>query len=204
MFVANGQVLRVQLCGTWRGQEFCVGFNYKHPGELEFIVDMPLPDWRDEFVTRVVNVLRTASHETCAYTLLRFQNLDSTNQFGEIPIAVSGTRTGDPTASFVAANVFLGRSTKITRSGRKAIPGLSEIDVFGNDFSNPTVRNAIAQACNNDLIPLSTEDVPIVLGPVIVGTDAFGKPDTNRVNFVTQAQVRGVSTQNSRKPYKGR
>jgi hypothetical protein len=141
------------------------------------------------------------SNKTTANTLV-VENLTDPNEFAELSIEQSGTRTGDTLPAFVAYGMTKVRTTRATKSGGMRIPGVIEdaLDTSGNITSGYLAEMNSAFDTNINFVDGADN---CQMGMVIVGRDLQGKLDLTKINPVSSVVFSRITTQNSRKRYKG-
>lgn len=190
-------VIRIEWCGNFLGADFCTGFYYRLVGGTGLTSVTPtefMEGHRDLFMSTLVDDVS----DELTWTEIKYQNLSETDEFGVLPVSISGTRNTDPAPVFVALGLKKGVSTKLTRPGSVRFPGIMEADITGGVWSNTNVSNAfISVVESNFTVTLPDKDWDAV--PVVVGRNAAGEYDLLRINTITSVGNPRVTTQNSRK-----
>jgi len=206
MAVAANDILRFVANGVYLGQQVQNVFFYR----AEFGgVNKPYSEWLTGFRESVLDKIRVVQSSSFAWTDSSCENLtnglDLTTQVYTPQIL--GVKAGDPTASFLAANIQLKRTTKLTRHGSKRIAGLVEPDVSANLILwTVGETTSVLDACRLGLM-FTVLAVPVLYGtPVIVGRTLVspGPPpeyvlDLTKINLISDAELTALSTQRSRK-----
>lgn len=135
-------------------------------------------------------------------------NLTDGFAFGEYENPIAGAAGGDPAPSFVAMSIRQNVGSRITRSGFKRMPFISENASNGNSVTWSPAFQAIVESwwsADNALVnPIDAQPL-LTITPVVVGRTE-SPPDSgiyildlDKINAVTSAVVQRPTSQNSRK-----
>jgi len=160
------------------------------------------PAWDDvatAFLTQVITAVRELQAGGLTHTSIEVTDMENPANFGSFPHATGGGASGEVMPSFVTARFSLIRSDRTWRSGRKAIGGMTELTVTGNEISGnySAEVTAIENALGADIVTTESE----TLTPCLVRLDASGAVD--EFMEILGAQFTGIGTQNSRKKGSG-
>jgi len=192
----------VQLIGDYLEQEVIINFYFECIAAT--MTDPIVPSiYAAGFYSNIgEGLLDQLSNEVDLHTL-RLTNYIDENEFFEVGFLNSGTRTGDAMPAFVAHGIQLTRGSRATRNGSRRIPGVMEGDTAGGSLPPAPIRNGILAA----FIAGDTYDDganEFNAKPIIVGRDSLGRIEPTRVSDVVGAVYKRITTQNSRKPGRGR
>lgn len=177
----------------YRNEEILNIYHFNGDGGDVDMVD--LAELASEFMANVMPNIIDTQHANVEHTDLYLTALDTELEL-RVPLAnINGQNSGEELPTFVAWYFQMNRTTKITRSGRKSIGGISESSL---ENSEPSVN---AQGHLDDLeialaLPLLVPTSAQIFYPSIVRY-ANGIPVA--ANTVSTASYRYVSTQNTRK-----
>lgn len=148
-------------------------------------------------------------HGTAFQVRTVVDNLTDGFAYGEFSSQLQGQIAGDPAPSFNAIDLKQAVGTRLTRAGRKRFPFISESMTNGNNLvmsggDQAQIETAMGLSFqpNNPLSALEFVTLlPIVVGrtetPVGSGNYVI---DIAKINAVTSAELRGITSQNTRKP----
>lgn len=155
--------------------------------------------WSDKF--------GTIQHPTSIYYRTLVEVAPDFLEFGENIFDRVGSATGEPAPSYVAIQVKQAVGSRLTRSGFKRIPFVSEDNIVGNGLELTAGMIVDLEAFYGfmNILPGGGGGDDIRLVPVIVGRTNMGTPedpdyqlDFTKVNPVTSASVVKNTHQNSR------
>lgn len=209
MAYVDGDILRLTSVSTYLGNAALNVWWYS------VAPSMPVGYTDDQitaaFVGQVLEPIAGIQVDDVIYNLLRIENLTQNTDPVEKSLTLTGTVTSEPEPGFMAYEVKLLRTTKVTRHGRKSFVGVTENAIVNGTLSLSTEQvEDMETACSTNIVDGVIAGNPIVLLPIIVGrvkTTVGGKtyyvPDLTKINPIKGAVVQRVSTQNSRKPGRG-
>jgi len=126
----------------------------------------------------------------------------TTNNF--VNTAIGAATTGDDLAAFIAVGMKKSVLTRITRPGAIRIAGIKESSVVGNLLTAgavtafETVGNLLGNNVNG-----SDSGNTVVFTPVVVGRNIDGSFNLAKVNVLADVGLPRLTTQNSRKYWRG-
>lgn len=201
-------IIRVTTRGTFQGQT-CLNVYYF------LAADLPSPA---EYSTLAVTmgqdlelIVCPQLHTGFAFDLIKIENVTNGLDILETAVTISGDRTGDPMPSFVALGFQLIRTTRLTRHGAKRFAGVPEACFVGNTITVGDCTTGVQAIADwlalglyrDDIGDLNHAMLPIIPVRYPVGHEQEGEINTGAWNLVQDAQFRGITTQNTRKPGRG-
>lgn len=185
---------------TFLGQTVLNVYFYK-VGVLTGVLDVL--ETLNEFATAVAGPIATVQSEDLIHIQRDWLNISTGLEIGTDPNEIPGTALGPVSPSFLSFNITLLRTTALTRSGRKSIAGVREIDTDGNDVALTGGQiSTLENAASANVVAKDDLDVSIgFLAAVIPRRNPLtGLPDPLNLNPISGGKLRGLGTQNTRKP----
>lgn len=205
-------LMRVTLYGSYLGQETLNVFFYSKDSDSSGTgAANDAESIAEAFNARVVTALLPLINAAAIYTGVKVEGVYGNTDFGEISFAPrTGTFAGEPMPSFVAHAFRLTRPSNTIRHGQKRFAGVAETQSNGNTQNIAVnIINAVTDALTAPLDgtePAGYPDgpgtgyVPVLASFILQGQERL-EPFFMRF---TTAAYRGVTTQNTRKPGRGR
>lgn len=160
--------------------------------------------WRDEVGGKIASVQVTS----LVHQKILVESMENwATEFIEIPLspAMTGSAPGDPAPTSVAWSFKYNRELRITRHGRKSIPGVPEGFTAGNSATPSAlpllvdVAVYLGQGWTID----NLDGSGWVMGPRIAKTPVPPATLPSVYNGITAVSYRGIGTQNTRKRLQG-
>lgn len=200
MGVAQGDLIRIVDVQTYLGEEVLNIYYYRYI-LVAGATDAIYPTIAEWFVDNVVAAVAEIQVDGLVHTNVRVYNLSNGIDFWDESISVAGeiaATADEEEPSFVTLGFMLIRESLATRNGYKRYSGLPQFGIEGNTWVGAPTETAAIEVVLADDIVLGAVNT---LEPIIVKSPVGTPPVTSYVySSIGSAQVRGVGTQNSRKP----
>lgn len=168
--MAIGDILQVQHVYTVLGEVCRNVFYYEiGPSDTTSQLATPYANW---FAANIAPEYQVFLADDNTHDRIIVDNLTNGLDFGEATTDLAGAVVGDPLPSFVALNVTLQRTSKLTRNGSKRFSGFVETALTQQNWTLPAgavtaVNNICATSLSDsDFLGLGTT---MDLNQVIVG-----------------------------------
>lgn len=154
-----------------------------------------------DFDTACTALWRAAVNASLIFNSIEVINHNDVADFHERSLSdVVGTFAGDPEPSFLALRVRMVRETRETRNGDKRYAGLVEGGLSGNTVAQATI-DAFNPFIGQTHVTFSGVYVPVIVSKQFTGDPpVLLNPTLWVTNGITDAEIVGLTTQNSRKP----